>query len=134
MSPSPHSWRMSRVRSTGNKSTEAVFVSLLRTARISGWRRHLDLLGRPDFTFRTERLVVFIDGCFWHGCRRCKKIPHANEKFWSQKMAYNRQRASAVNRGLRSQGWVVYRVWEHELKYPAPIVEHLQSLLNHRQD
>ncbi len=67
----PRSELMSRIRARGNKKTELALVTLLRTNRITGWRRHQPLLGRPDFIFRKRRLAVFVDGCFWHGFSRC---------------------------------------------------------------
>lgn len=55
---------MSRIRGKGNKQTEGVLVELFREENISGWRRHLKLPGKPDFTFKKERLIVFVDGLF----------------------------------------------------------------------
>jgi DNA mismatch endonuclease, patch repair protein len=60
---------MALIRSRGNRDTEIKLASLFRAARITGWRRHQPLPGRPDFIFRRERLAIFVDGCFWHGCR-----------------------------------------------------------------
>jgi DNA mismatch endonuclease (patch repair protein) len=55
---------MGLVRSHGNKSTEAVVAALFRKAGLRGWRRQVDLPGRPDFAFPKSRLAVFVDGCF----------------------------------------------------------------------
>jgi len=59
---------MAAIRSRGNKDTEMKLAAITRTHGITGWRRHLPLPGRPDFAFRKERVAVFVDGCFWHGC------------------------------------------------------------------
>ena len=48
---------MSRIKGTGNRRTEGVLVQLFREEGITGWRRHLKLPGKPDFTFRKERLI-----------------------------------------------------------------------------
>ena len=56
---------MARVRSRGNASTELNVVAALRTAGITGWRRHLKLAGSPDFVFPKERVAVYVNGCFW---------------------------------------------------------------------
>jgi len=57
-----------------NKSTELAAIVLFRRARISGWRRHVAWLpGTPDFVFAKHRLAVFIDGCYWHGCKTCPR-------------------------------------------------------------
>ena len=107
---------MSRVRSSGNKSTEMAMVALLRAYGLSGWRRHLLLPGRPDFVFRNERVVIFVDGCFWHGCPRCYTRPRSNAEFWNSKVQANITRDRRVARTLRKDGWCVIRVWEHSLK------------------
>ena len=107
---------MSRIRGKGNKQTEGVLVELFQEGKISGWRRHLKLPGKPDFTFQKERLIVFVDGCFWHGCPKCYRAPKGNRKFWETKIARNRERDCEVNRELRLRGWRVLRIAEHSLK------------------
>jgi len=106
---------MSRIRGRGNKETELALAKLLRVARITGWRRHAALLGRPDFTFRKERLVIFVDGCFWHCCPKHSNIPANNREFWERKLAANKIRDRVVTRILRQRGWRVLRIWEHDL-------------------
>src|SRR4051812_17059299 len=91
LSPEARSERMSRIRSRGNQKTELRLLLILRGAKIHGWRRHASLYGSPDFLFRREKLAVFVDGCFWHGCA-CKKTPKTNTKFWRDKISQNRRR------------------------------------------
>jgi DNA mismatch endonuclease (patch repair protein) len=109
---------MSSIRSTGNTTTERVFLSILRQAGISGWRRHHNLPGKPDFVFRSRRLAIFLDGCFWHGCPRCYRLPQDHRSYWKKKMIGNRRRDRRRSRELRSLGWRVLRIWEHTLKSP----------------
>ena len=71
--------------------------------------------GKPDFTFRRERVVVFVDGCFWHGCPKHSNLPVNNRPFWRKKLAANSLRDRLVTRTLRRQGWRVLRIWEHDL-------------------
>lgn len=104
--------RMSRVRGACNESTELCLLRLLRAARIRGWRRGVALVGKPDFVFRRERVIVFVDGCFWHGCPRHARIPKSRLAFWVPKLARNKARDRVVNRALREAGWRVLRVWE----------------------
>jgi DNA mismatch endonuclease (patch repair protein) len=66
---------MSRIRGKGNEKTEVRLAKLMRKAGIRGWRRHLPIPGRPDFSFRQQKVAVFVDGCFWHGCPRCFRLP-----------------------------------------------------------
>ena len=106
---------MSRVRGTGNERTELALVKVLRGYKISGWRRHRLLLGKPDFVFRRERVVVFVDGCFWHSCPLHSSVPATNRSFWVRKLAKNRERDKQVNVLLAATGWKVVRIWQHEL-------------------
>lgn len=109
---------MASIRSKGNATTERAFLRLLREAGISGWRRHVDLPGKPDFVFRVQRVAVFVDGCFWHGCPRCYRLPEDNRRYWKAKVLANRNRDHRTTRKLRSLDWRVIRIWEHSLKSP----------------
>ncbi len=103
---------MSRIRSRGNERTELRMIALFRAAKITGWRRHLPLPGRPDFAFRAEKVAVFVDGCFWHGCPRHYRAPCSAKAFWRNKVETNRARDRRVSRELRRAGWSVLRIWE----------------------
>jgi len=107
---------MSRIRSAGNKGTELRLVQIFRTNSITGWRRGSKLPGKPDFVFPKQRLAVFVDGCFWHGCPKHATWPKTRAAFWKAKIEGNRSRDRRVNRALRQRGWVVVRVWEHALR------------------
>lgn len=122
---------MSSIRGCGNKGTELALIKLLRRHRLSGWRRHQPLPGKPDFTFAAVRVVVFVDGCFWHGCPKHGNLPVNNRDFWRTKLDANRRRDRMVTRTLRKQGWRVLRVWEHELKKhaEAALVSRLRRVL-----
>lgn len=106
---------MASIRSKGNHTTEARFAALLRSAGIWGWRRHVPLTGKPDFVFPRARVAVFVDGCFWHGCPRCYRLPQDNRPYWRKKVSANRLRDKRATQHLRSEGWTVLRVWEHSL-------------------
>jgi DNA mismatch endonuclease (patch repair protein) len=103
---------MSRIRGSGNASTELKFLMLIRSSQISGWRRNYPLPGRPDFTFPKSRVVVFIDGCFWHGHNCSGRKPKRNTEAWVAKFQRNKRRDLTVTRELRSKGWKVIRIWE----------------------
>ncbi len=87
-------------------------LPLMREHGITGWRRNAPVFGKPDFVFRRERVAVFVDGCFWHGCPRHATQPASNAIFWSTKLARNVARDREVGRTLRKAGWEVLRVWE----------------------
>ena len=122
---------MSHIRSRGNKDTELALAKLFRRHRITGWRRNQKVFGKPDFAFRRERLAVFVDGCFWHGCPRHYKIPAGNRAFWKTKFASNKARDRRVNRELRKLGWRVVRIWEHEFTPQGELcLGRIQAALN----
>lgn len=123
---------MSRIRGRGNKDTELALAKLLRAARITGWRRHQSLFGRPDFAFRRQRVVIFVDGCFWHGCSRHSNMPANNRAFWQKKLTRNQARDRLVTQTLRQQGWRVIRIWEHDLRKPARAVSRIVASLSAR--
>jgi DNA mismatch endonuclease (patch repair protein) len=113
---------MAAVKSKGNKSTEIKLASILRKNGITGWRRSTSLFGNPDFVFRKEHLVVFVDGCFWHGCPKHLRRPKQNKAYWREKVLRNQCRDRFVTNALRREGWRVLRVWEHELKNESHLV------------
>src|SRR5262249_35273907 len=122
---------MSSVRSRGNRATELVMLKLLRNHRVKGWRRHLPIIGRPDFAFPKERIAIFLDGCFWHGCPVHFKLPESNRDFWKKRIETNCQRYQRTTRLLRSRGWTVIRIWQHEItKSPARRIWRLQKMLD----
>ncbi|MGH3053410.1 MAG: very short patch repair endonuclease [Gaiellaceae bacterium] len=123
---------MSRIRGKGNRETEMVLARLLREERITGWRRHYPIPGRPDFAFAKARVAVFVDGCFWHQCPKHSNLPANNRDFWKRKLGRNIERDRDVNRKLADRGWTVLRVWEHELKEPAFILRRMRRLLDGR--
>lgn len=108
---------MAKVKSKGNRSTELKVLSVLQDRGILGWTQHPPgIPGRPDFYFEEARIAVFVDGCFWHGCPRCGRIPKSREEFWASKIEGNRQRDLDTTRLLRERGYRVIRIWEHALK------------------
>jgi len=109
---------MSRIKGKGNKDTELAMIQILRKHHISGWRRNQAVLGKPDFVFPKQKVALFVDGCFWHGCPLPKhsNLPKNNQEFWAKKLQQNKDRDKFVTRELKKAGWRVVRVWEHELK------------------
>ena len=67
-----------------------------------------------DLVFRCERVAVFVDGCFWHGCPLHHHDPHTHHSWWKSKIERNRARDRETDRLLEERGWLVLRVWEHE--------------------
>jgi DNA mismatch endonuclease (patch repair protein) len=120
---------MSRIRGRGNRDTELALMKLLRRHHITGWRRNQNVFGKPDFLFKRSRLVLFVDGCFWHGCPRCYRRPKSNRKLWDAKIDRNRERDRKVNRELRKLGWCVVRIWEHDIRRSVRCLPKLRRAL-----
>jgi DNA mismatch endonuclease (patch repair protein) len=85
---------------------------------------------RGDIVWKGRRLVVFLDGCFWHSCPTCGHVPKANREWWVAKLAGNVARDRRTDARLRSAGWRVLRFWEHE--DPDVVVEVICRALGHR--
>ncbi|WP_081586179.1 very short patch repair endonuclease [Tsukamurella sp. 1534] len=77
-------------------------------APIAGLRR------RADLVFPRQKVAVFLDGCFWHGCPEHHTVSKTNSAFWQEKVEVNRRRDRETDRRLADEGWTVVRVWEHE--------------------
>jgi DNA mismatch endonuclease (patch repair protein) len=122
---------MSAIRGFGNQTTELKLMTLFQAHGITGWRRGRIVAGRPDFVFPRQKLAVFVDGCFWHGCPVHATWPDQNAAFWRKKIFGNRRRDRIVNRTLQQQGWRVLRIWEHALtrKRAARTVARVQRAL-----
>jgi DNA mismatch endonuclease (patch repair protein) len=70
-------------------------------------------LMRVDIAFPRQRLLVFVDGCFWHSCPEHRTSPRANGAYWQTKLAVNAERDLRQTAALEADGWRVLRVWEH---------------------
>jgi DNA mismatch endonuclease, patch repair protein len=82
--------------------------------------------GKPDIVITSKKLVIFIDGCFWHGCKKHCRIPEANHDYWVNKINRNKERDKQVNTYYKKTNWKVIRVWEHDLKIQKIILNLLK--------
>jgi DNA mismatch endonuclease (patch repair protein) len=125
---------MAAVKSKGNATTEDAVKRIFSANGITGWRRYLDSIpGKPDFTFRSSRVAIFVDGCFWHGCTKCRRnlTPSTNKTYWRVKIEKNQTRDRLVGVELRRARWRTLRIWEHEIaKTPAKVAERVRKLVN----
>ncbi len=84
------------------------------------YRLHVpDLPGRPDLVFVRQRICLFINGCFWHGCPKCrdgKRRPKSNREYWLPKIDGNKMRDRFNTGRLRRDGWTVLVIWECETR------------------
>lgn len=89
-----------------------------------GYRYRLDnrhLPGKPDLTFRKQKIAVFVHGCFWHGhdCKRGARIPKTHTDYWRDKITRNRARDQKVQKTLRQAGRRVVILWACRLGHGA---------------
>ena len=119
LTPKDRKKNMSRIRSRGNRSTERRLRSSLVGAGVAGFKLHdPSLPGKPDFSFSYEKVAVFVDGCFWHGCPTCYVRPKSSQDYWDEKLTKNKARDIKADSKLREMGWTSVRIWEHTMKNP----------------
>lgn len=95
----------------------------LARARLSGFEcQAADLPGKPDFIYRFDRIAIFVNGDFFHGCPLHYKTPKSNRKFWMDKIRNNISRDIANDEKLRLIGWSVLQFWECEIKTRLPTI------------
>ena len=73
------------------------------------------IFGTPDISNKSRGIVIFVDGCFWHGCPICYKEPKTNTVFWRNKIQRNREMRDKVKKILKRDGWKIIEIWEHQI-------------------
>ncbi len=131
LSPEHRRKTMQAVKGSNTSLERAVEAAF----RERGWvcqRNVADLPGKPDFVFEAARLVVFVDGDFWHGWRFplwCAKLT----PYWKRKIERNRRRDRLTFRRLRRRGWRVLRLWGHQVERDLPTaVRRVAALLRRK--
>lgn len=129
LSKTQRSYCMSRIKGRDTSIEKMVRGELHR--RGFRFRKHVaGMPGRPDIVFPRHRVVVFIDGDFWHGWRFPLWRDNLTQ-FWQMKIERNRLRDVANFRKLRKDGWTVIRVWQHQVKHDCPgVVARIVAVVN----
>lgn len=121
VSKEKRSFIMSRIRSKNTKPENLIRKALWR--RGVRYRMHnRKIPGTPDISNKRRRVAVFVDGCFWHGCKMCYVEPKTNRKYWREKILRNKARRANVIKDLKKTDWVAIQVWEHEIMHNAEAV------------
>ncbi len=105
---------MSKVRSKDSK-IEIEFRKKLWKAGFRYRKNSIKYFGKPDILLKKYRTVIFIDSCFWHGCKKHCVLPVSNKKFWKKKIDRNKQRDKEVTGFYKKDEWRIIRIWEHEI-------------------
>ncbi len=133
LTPEQRSRTMSRIRSKDTKAETT--IRKLVHARGLRFRKNVEKLpGKPDLVFSSARVVVFVDGDFWHGWKfdewKDKLAP-----YWRQKIEGNMARDAKRSAQLAADGWQVIRVWEHDIKKDASAcVDHITEVVRSRRE
>jgi DNA mismatch endonuclease, patch repair protein len=131
--PSDHVRRQMQSQKTSGTRIE---LEVRRGLHALGYRYRVNVRPLPDHKFTGDivwsrrRLVVFLDGCFWHGCPAHGTTPKSNTDWWRNKLEGNRERDRRIEGILQQHGWTVLRYWEHEIKddIVRSIALHLESI------
>lgn len=108
---------MSAIRSK-NTSPEIVVRKILRKNRIKFRAHAKEMPGNPDFVLKNLKTGIFINGCFWHqhkNCKRCSK-PKTNKKYWLTKLERNVEKQKEDINKIKKLGWKAIIVWECKTK------------------
>lgn len=120
---------MATVRSKNTKLEEKLVLILNAEGLIDYTRHAQNLPGTPDMIFKHERVAVFLDSCFWHGCPKHLRRPISNTRYWQAKIENNVKRDRRQRAILRRIGWRPVRVWEHELTNPLGVLGKIRRAL-----
>lgn len=133
-SPQPSSATASKVMSAikgKHTKPELLFRKLLIHNKLSGYRVHWKVPGKPDIVYVGKKLAIFIHGCYWHRCPTCNlPLPKSNSEFWEEKFNKNVQRDVRKRQQLEESGWTVFIFWECSINQnPDFLIEQIQSFL-----
>ncbi|MFS0868062.1 very short patch repair endonuclease [Microbacterium sp. 179-B 1A2 NHS] len=113
--------RIVRKPMKGNRSRDTEpELAVRRRLHAAGLRYRVDyrpvptINRRADIVFTRQRVAVFIDGCFWHGCPIHFVASRTNAEYWEPKIARNIERDAQTDELLREHGWTTARFWSHE--------------------
>ena len=124
------SYNMSQIRSRNTKPELLVRKYLF--AKGFRYRLHSkNLPGKPDIVLPKYKTVIFVHGCFWHGCKSCnKKAPMHNSQYWILKIQRNIHRDEVNRQQLQTLGYKVIEIWEHDFKkLPSETLLRIKSFI-----
>jgi len=121
---------MSRVKSKDSKM-EILFRKELWKTGLRYRKNSGKNFGKPDIVLSKHRTAIFIDSCFWHGCKRHCRLPATRKKYWIEKIERNKKRDKKVNYYYKKNAWKVFRIWEHDIKRnPKKIIKSISDILH----
>lgn len=121
---------MSHIGSKHTKPEKTVRKILTRLGK--KYRLHNKKLpGKPDIVISKDKIAIFINGCFWHQHKGCKKraVPKTNIKYWEPKLRRNIEKQKQDIKQLRKKGWKAYIIWECNIKNESHLIKKLRKIL-----
>ena len=106
---------MSKVRCKDSK-IEIEFRKKIWNAGFRYRKNAKNYFGKPDMVLPKYKTVIFVDSCFWHGCKKHGSMPQTRKTFWEAKIERNKERDKEVNKYYKKNGWKNFRIWEHDEK------------------
>ena len=106
---------MSAIRSKNSK-IEVDFRKVIWKAGFRYRKNPSKYFGKPDLVLKKHKVVIFVDSCFWHGCKKHCRLPSTRKDYWIPKIERNKQRDKEVGKYYKKIGWKIIRIWEHNLK------------------
>lgn len=116
-SKAKRSWIMGRIK--GKETSLEIKTRKWLFSQGKRFRKNVkDLPGCPDIVLKKYNLIIFINGCFWHGHKNCKyfKLPKSNKKYWKEKILKNIARDIENKKKMKIAGWNILILWECKLK------------------
>lgn len=117
---------MSMIKSKNTKPEVLIHRELL--LRKISHEMHPKIHGSPDIVI--GKCAIFVDGCFWHRCPKCFRMPETNREYWERKIQLNTERDIKNIKLLESAGYKVLSIWEHEIKASPSMAT--ERILNER--
>lgn len=105
---------MSKVKSKDSK-IEVDFRKAIWKAGFRYKKNPTKYFGKPDIVLPKHKTAIFIDSCFWHGCKKHCRIPTTRKNYWVAKIDRNIARDKEVSKHYNKLGWKIFRIWEHDL-------------------
>ncbi len=128
ISKKKRSHNMSKIRSSGTKFEKDFISELDNYVSIPYTLNDKTIRGKPDIVFEKNKVLVFLDSDFWHGWQFPRWQHLMKNDFWVKKITKNRLRDRRITEFLRRKGWIVIRIWEHNIK--KDIMKEISKILD----
>lgn len=126
---------MSKIRAKNTKPE--LLVRQFLFSKGFRYRLHQNALpGKPDIILKKYKTIIFVNGCFWHGHKNCKKsiLPTSNITFWKEKIQANIDRDKKSKRSLKKLGWSIFTIWECDIENKMALTKTMNKLLKYLND